>query len=231
MNTVTTILTNNVTDVQMPGINGYETTRRSRVLRPALPVIGLTAYALPEEKQRCLDAGMSGHVTKPVDIDSLVAAILRLVRPGKDAGTEAPATAPDQAAPDQAALETPPPVTVPTVDWPTLEKRLVKASILRKTLESLLEHHQGTPAELRRLMTGTDPEPVRLIAHNLRGVAGILAAKPAQVAAEALENAIRDTRTLEPEQVDHLADIVDTLLAEVRAYLARTAPLPTAAHP
>ena len=210
-----------LTDVQMPGLNGYETARRSRVLRPTLPVLGLTAYALPQEKQRCLDAGMSGHVTKPVDIDILVAAILGLTAQGTPPAAETPASVPAQATVAAA----------PTVDWPALEKRLVKASILKKTLESLIEHHQATPAELRGLGRGTDPEPVRLIAHNLRGVAGILAAKPAQDAAESLENAIRATRTLDAEQVEHLADTVDTLLSEVRTYLVRTESPPKPAYP
>ena len=203
-----------LTDVQMPGLNGYETARRSRVLRPGLPVVGLTAYALQEERQRCLDAGMLGHVTKPVDIDTLVAAILGLVAaPGSGDEPQAP------------PAETPAPLSSgnlvdKAVDWPALEKRLAKASILTKTLESLLLHHENTPAELRRLAAGDDAEAVRLIAHNLRGVAGILAAKPAQQAAEQLENSIRDTRALDRGLVEHLVDTVETLLNEVRTYLA-----------
>ena len=64
-------------DVQMPIIDGYEATRQILRLAPRLPVIGLTAHALEQEREQALQAGMSDHVTKPVDIDVLVAAIVR----------------------------------------------------------------------------------------------------------------------------------------------------------
>jgi CheY-like chemotaxis protein/anti-sigma regulatory factor (Ser/Thr protein kinase) len=63
-------------DVQMPVMDGLEATRRIREIAPLLPVIGLTAHALEEERDKCLEAGMVAHVTKPIDIDLLVAAIL-----------------------------------------------------------------------------------------------------------------------------------------------------------
>ena len=67
-------------DVQMPVMDGLEATRCVLELAPGLPVIGLTAHALAEERQRCLAAGMVEHVTKPIDADELVDAILRHVR-------------------------------------------------------------------------------------------------------------------------------------------------------
>ena len=67
-------------DVQMPVMDGFEATRRVLELAPGLPVIGLTAHALAEERQRCLAAGMVEHVSKPIDADELVDAILRHVR-------------------------------------------------------------------------------------------------------------------------------------------------------
>jgi CheY-like chemotaxis protein len=64
-------------DVQMPVMDGLEATRRIRALTPLLPVIGLTAHALVEERERCLAAGMVEHVAKPVELDALVAALRR----------------------------------------------------------------------------------------------------------------------------------------------------------
>jgi CheY-like chemotaxis protein len=62
-------------DVQMPEMDGYEATRRILEMAPSVPVIGLTAHALPAERQRCLDAGMVERLTKPVDPDEMVARI------------------------------------------------------------------------------------------------------------------------------------------------------------
>jgi signal transduction histidine kinase/CheY-like chemotaxis protein len=59
-------------DVQMPVMDGHEAARRMLERAPDLPIIGLTAHALAEERDKCLVAGMVDHVTKPIDIDTLV---------------------------------------------------------------------------------------------------------------------------------------------------------------
>jgi CheY-like chemotaxis protein len=66
-------------DVQMPVMDGLTATRHIRQIAPWLPVIGLTAHALQDELERCLAAGMVERVVKPVDLDLLVAAVLRHV--------------------------------------------------------------------------------------------------------------------------------------------------------
>lgn len=71
-------------DVQMPEMDGYEATRRIAALAPELPVIGLTAHALEEERETGLAAGMVDHVTKPINPAVLVAAIQRHVAPPPD---------------------------------------------------------------------------------------------------------------------------------------------------
>ena len=67
-------------DVHMPVMDGHAATRALRVLWPALPVIGLTADAMAEDLQRCLDAGMVEVLTKPVLADRLMAALGRHAR-------------------------------------------------------------------------------------------------------------------------------------------------------
>ncbi len=64
-------------DIQMPVMDGYEATRHIQQIAPGLPVIGVTAHALNEERDRCISAGMIDHVTKPIDAGQLIEAIQR----------------------------------------------------------------------------------------------------------------------------------------------------------
>lgn len=59
-------------DIQMPGIDGKEATRRIRKNGYRGPIVALTAHAMIEEKESCMHAGCSGHISKPVSGDQLV---------------------------------------------------------------------------------------------------------------------------------------------------------------
>ncbi|KDF14005.1 MULTISPECIES: two-component system sensor histidine kinase RcsC [Citrobacter] len=60
-----------LSDVNMPNMDGYRLTQRIRQLGLTLPVVGVTANALAEEKQRCLESGMDSCLSKPVTLDVL----------------------------------------------------------------------------------------------------------------------------------------------------------------
>lgn len=60
-----------LSDVNMPNLDGYGLTRRLRELEYSLPVIGVTANALAEQKQLCLEAGMDNCLSKPVTLEQL----------------------------------------------------------------------------------------------------------------------------------------------------------------
>ena len=60
-------------DVQMPIMDGYEATRMLRDKKfTVLPIIGLSANAMKEDKQNAIDAGMNDYLTKPIKQKSLI---------------------------------------------------------------------------------------------------------------------------------------------------------------
>jgi CheY-like chemotaxis protein len=61
-------------DCHMPDLDGYETTRRIRTAEGSarhIPILALTASVLPEDRQRCLDAGMDDYMAKPIHMLTL----------------------------------------------------------------------------------------------------------------------------------------------------------------
>ena len=64
-------------DVQMPAMDGFEATRRIRsdANLKAVPIIALTALAMPGDRERCLDAGADVYLSKPVSLRMLVETI------------------------------------------------------------------------------------------------------------------------------------------------------------
>jgi CheY-like chemotaxis protein len=71
-------------DVQMAVMDGLEATRQIRARKkrdglPAVPIIGMTAYALAGDRQRCLDVGMNEYISKPFDPAELKAKVFSFI--------------------------------------------------------------------------------------------------------------------------------------------------------
>jgi len=63
-------------DVQMPEMDGYEATQRIRALdipgAKTIPIVAMTANVFREDIKKCIDAGMNGHVGKPLDFNEVL---------------------------------------------------------------------------------------------------------------------------------------------------------------
>ena len=71
-------------DIQMPVMDGYEATRRIRALsdkeKASVPIVAMTANAFEDDRKNALNAGMNGHIAKPLDLPKLFRVLSELMR-------------------------------------------------------------------------------------------------------------------------------------------------------
>ena len=148
-------------DVEMPVMDGYEATRRMRAMAPALPIIGLTAHAFEDARQRGEAAGMSGYLTKPYMIEELVQCLARLK----------PRAAPDASA-DPLAGEAMAAAQLPRLDKAALQAHYgAVPGFVPRLLEMVRTHCQDEPALLRQAVQCGDADTLRQLAHGVVGMA------------------------------------------------------------
>ncbi len=200
-------------DIQMPVMDGYQATTRLRSQErfAKLPIVAMTAHATTEERERCLAAGMNGHVSKPIDPAALYDVLARYRR------------GPLPIAPPAAAARSAEPLAVDGLDAAQGLRRVNgNRKLYLKLLRQFVEGHEDAAARIAEsLRRGDRPEAERL-AHTVKGVAANLAASPVQSGAGELEKAIRegaDAASVEPLRA-RLEDAIARLSSALRPLLA-----------
>ncbi|GAB2892606.1 hypothetical protein GCM10027046_21860 [Uliginosibacterium flavum] len=194
-----------LTDIQMPVMDGYELARLVTASFPGLPVIGLTAHAMREERERCLAAGMLAHVTKPIDEGLLIETLRKHTHSGLAAEAKAPPLGPTVSEPK--AL----------IDWNALLERYKgRSAFAEKLLGILLDTHGATPEKLRALVAQQDLESASRISHSLTSLAGSVEAGALSAAAVQADLSAREGRPDVAERMLALADELDALLQSLR---------------
>jgi PAS domain S-box-containing protein len=200
-------------DVQMPIMDGHEATRRMR-RTPALcglPVVALTAGAMPAQEIMAKAAGMDAFLAKPFDVDKAVAVILALAR-----GEAQPA-----ATADPPPADGPPAGALANADLPGLDvgRGLAlwhDAEVYRRYLRKAARDYADAAARIR---SGT-PDAAGRLAHQLKGVAANLGLDAVAACAAELERLAADAGAgarIEAAAAA-LQSALDTALASIRRY-------------
>ncbi|MBC7206277.1 MAG: response regulator, partial [Methyloversatilis sp.] len=181
-------------DMQMPVMNGVEATRRIRATEAGrtLPILAMTANAFEDDRRRCAEAGMNGHLIKPVDPERMFAALAQWIPEGEHAAAS--------------------PLTPTTPTTPVVINREVGVRALggdaagyRQVLDMFLVNHSGDVDRLRQAIKDGDRVLAERVAHTLKGVAATIGA-----------HALRD-RALALEQALHAGTPVQTIADDIAA--------------
>ncbi len=174
-------------DIQMPVMDGYEATRliRLRFSADQLHIVAMTAHALVEERNRCREAGMNDHLSKPVQPDAVYACL-----------TQWCATPPAPVLPGQEGEPHPTaPLQLPGFDVAAGVKNCSDNVLFYREMAAQFIRSHGADADTisRALAAGNDDQ-ARLSAHALKGVAASLAATLVCSIANELESALLQER-------------------------------------
>ena len=201
-------------DVHMPVMGGLEAAReiRRNPVWAGLPVISLTAQASQEDRQASLDAGMTAHLTKPIDEAALYSTLADVLSAGDvidGAGSPVPAFV------DPEHPATP-------VDLPAILRRFNgNEERVRRLLQGFTRDFADVPVTLDRLLAAKDLDSIAMLAHQMKGSAAYLEAKTFCRIAARLETAARDgDGTAVSAQAGGFRDRLVELLAAVNAISA-----------
>ncbi len=152
-------------DVQMPQMDGFEATRRIRQAQKSggghVPIVAMTAHALPDDRERCLAAGMDGYVSKPIRAAHLMATIAAVLG-RRNESCEGPCE-PSPPRNDKASEDY-------RVDWnQTLREVEGNTEVLRVLIEATLEESPRLMTAIRAAIDARDAAQLRISAHTLKG--------------------------------------------------------------
>jgi CheY-like chemotaxis protein/HPt (histidine-containing phosphotransfer) domain-containing protein len=195
-------------DVQMPEIDGLEATRRIRLSlsnsntrQPR--IVGLTANALSEERERCLEAGMDDKLSKPVRVDKLKSVL--------EASLEI--RSPDRPSAESSSA-------LPVCDERQLNELLEvddSDEFLTTVLEFFIDQAEKLASRLPEL--ADDPDVLASEAHKLHGAAAYVGAVRAASICGIVENAARSSPSILDQRA--VADLKESLTVSVDDYRKR----------
>jgi PAS domain S-box-containing protein len=199
-------------DLQMPRLDGYAATRLIRQAEPPgvrMPIIALTASATAGEQQRCLQAGMTGFLSKPVGIEAMGRVLREQLGVGPTPDPAGPPSGTD--APTLATVTEPtrPAVEAPTLDVGRLEELAEMGEAAFPLIQRAIDNFVGgigeTLAGLRTELAAGHAPGLRAGAHRLKGSAANLGAMRVAALARGLEELGESGR------LDGAGDLVEAL--------------------
>ena len=200
-------------DLQMPEMDGLTATKilRAQPHLQQLPIIAMTAHAMAEEVQRCLDAGMNDHVGKPIDPRTFFATVARWTRAQWREVPDVPVRA--ASAEDE--------ITLPQIGGVDVAAGLQRIAgnkrLYRDLLTEFAVKQESTGVRISQAFASGDHRKAERLAHSLKGVAGNLGINEIFQTAGKLEGALRVPHTGIEDLIEELTAALNRQVRNIHA--------------
>jgi len=194
-------------DMQMPIMNGLTATRLIRADGiNDLPIIAMTANAMPADRQACIDAGMNDHIAKPIDPETLYNTLVRWIAPSHSEKTPAPSLSSNQ--------------QQDHIDFTVLQGIDIKdglhrlsddKQLYRQVLCRFRDSQSDTIQRMQAAVLADDYAMAESLAHVLKGLAGNIGAKLLMQHVATLESALSSRNSIDESIWQHIEQQLSTI--------------------
>ncbi len=197
-------------DLQMPVMDGLEATRQIRGTgqHDDLPIVAMTAHALKNDRQRCLDAGMNDYLTKPLRAEELQTKLFKWVP--AHGSTQDPDKIPSPLANKEYKVQNQVPL-----DIDRAVEFLGDRELFDEVLEVFCDNIPTLLSDITEAVSDGNSSKLELAAHSLKGAASNVFAEPIRAVAEQLE---KKGKAHDLEQIETMLDNLQTYVDQLKAY-------------
>jgi CheY-like chemotaxis protein/HPt (histidine-containing phosphotransfer) domain-containing protein len=195
-------------DVQMPVMDGITATReiRKHPELAKLPIIAMTANVMVSDIEKYVAAGMTDHISKPIDPESLLSELAKWIVPARPSSiSSAPKAKEREALANNSELPNIPGLNVSD----SLRRMGGNIKIFYRMLEQFGLDQKNVAAEIRSALANGDRNKAERLAHTLKGLSGTIGSELLQSKSKELEDSIKNNRDAEIET--HLVKVESTL--------------------
>ena len=203
-------------DLQMPVLDGLETTRRIRHMAKYndLPIIAMTANAMKTDIDNCHDAGMNDHISKPINISNLFDTLIKHI------GSSEPAVSSDTATNNQTVINTTEKTTPPLSL--AISEGIERLDGDKRLYLEILEQFSfmvtdSLPAIKQALIDNDIPSALTLL-HDLKGTSGNIAANEVYKTSEKFEQCLMSEEKDYKPLLRILESQLNTLISDIKFY-------------